>query len=204
MVNAESWSVRGLLFENCNCALLCRAHLSYKNPCDHERCLFHWAFHIGEGAYGALALDGLNAFVVGDSPQLMFSGDWTEAIYIDARADPGQRRAFEAILRGDAGGPWAVLGQFVSRWLETRFVPIEFSDEGRRKIMRIEGVLETSVDAIRSADRDGEARLANVHNQIHAPDQVLATGSTRFADRGLVIDTDDTHAVYSRFSWEGP
>lgn len=204
MEDGENWSARGLLFENCNCALLCRAHLSYKKLCDHERCLFHWALHIDQGTCGAVPLDGLNAFVVGDSPQLMFSGDWTEAIYIDARADADQRRILETILRGDAGGPWEVLGQFVSHRLETRFVAIEFGDQGRRKVMRIEGVLETSVDAIRSADRDGEARLVNVHNQIHARDHVLATGSTRFADQGLVLDTDDSHAIYSRFSWEGP
>ncbi|MCH7930358.1 MAG: DUF1326 domain-containing protein [Proteobacteria bacterium] len=204
MAGQEQWRAEGLLFENCNCQLLCRAHLSYRNPCDHERCLFHWAVHIDGGAYGDLPLDGLNAFLVGDTPRLMASGDWTEAIYIDERASSAQRRALEAIFRGDAGGPWAVLAEFVGRWLETRFVAIEFRDEGRRKRMHITDILETSVEAIRSADRAGVARLANVHNQIHATDQVLATGDTRFTDQGLVLDTKATHAVYSRFSWEGP
>ena len=37
------WWARGILFENCNCHLLCRGHISWKLPCDYERCLGFWA-----------------------------------------------------------------------------------------------------------------------------------------------------------------
>jgi hypothetical protein len=37
------WWARGTLFENCNCHLLCRGHISWKLPCDYERCLGFWA-----------------------------------------------------------------------------------------------------------------------------------------------------------------
>jgi hypothetical protein len=43
--------------------------------------------------------------------------------------------------------------------------------------------------------------LGNVFNQIHAPTQVLALGRTRCTDARLPFSTDDTHALYSRFSW---
>lgn len=98
MAEAERWWTKGLLFENCNCQLVCPAHFSFKERCQYERCLGHWAIHIDEGRYGTLALDGLNAFVMGDSPQLMISGGWTQAIYLDERADDAQRRALEQIL----------------------------------------------------------------------------------------------------------
>ena len=60
MGDAPAWRAEGLLFENCNCALLCRAHLSYKNLCDFERCLFHWGIRFEDGTYGGNA--GCNPF----------------------------------------------------------------------------------------------------------------------------------------------
>ena len=204
MADTESWWAKGLLFENCNCQLLCPAHLSFKQRCEHERCVGHWAVHIDQGGCGALSLDGLNAFIISDSPQLMISGSWTQAIYIDERAGQAERHAVERIFTGQSGGPWAVLARFVSTRLPTRFVPIHFRDEGRRKAMWIDDCLETAVEAIKSADPAQEAVLANVFNQIHAATQVLALGATRFADRGLALSASGTHALYSRFSWAGP
>lgn len=204
MGDVQAWRAEGLLFENCNCALLCRAHLSYKNLCDFERCLFHWGIRFEDGAYGDVPLGGLSVFIIGDAPRMMIDGGWTEAIYIDAAAEPAQRQALETILTGKAGGPWKILAGFVARWLETRYVPIAFADQGKRKSMSIEGILATSVEAIRSDDGEGEVRFENLHNKIHAPSQVIATGSTSFADQGLSLDTEGTHAIYSRFSWRGP
>ena len=204
MGDAPAWRAEGLLFENCNCALLCRAHLSYKNLCDFERCLFHWGIRFEDGAYGDVPLGGLSVFIIGDAPRMMIDGDWTEAIYIDAAAEPAQRQALETILTGKAGGPWKILAGFVARWLEIRYVPIAFAAQGKRKSMSIEGILATSVEAIRSDDGEGEVRFENLHNKIHAPSQVIATGSTSFEDQGLSLDTEGTHAIYSRFSWRGP
>ena len=204
MADADHWQARGLLFENCNCQLLCPAHLSFKQRCQHERCLGYWAIHIAEGRYGALPLDGLNAVILSEAPPLMISGGWTQAIYLDERASEPQREALERILTGRAGGPWAVLAGFVSTRLETRCLPIRFEDGGRCKRMWIEGCLKTTVEAIKGADPAQEAVLENVFNQIHARTQVLALGTTRYADRGLSLSTTGSHALYSQFSWTGP
>ncbi len=200
----NSWWAKGLLFENCNCRLLCPAHLNYKNLCDFERCLGHWAIHFDEGAMRGARLDGLNVFIVVETPQRMVDGGWREAIYLDERCDEAQGRALESMFKGEAGGNWATLAAFVTDWLEIQRVAIEYRDEGKRKTMRIEGMMETSVEAIKSHDKAGEARLENVHNQIHAATQALALGTTQFADRGMLLDTEGTHAIYSNFSWEGP
>jgi hypothetical protein len=191
-----------LLFENCNCQLACPAHFSFDQLCTHERCRGYWGIHVEDGRFDEVPLGGVDAVVLYDTPQHMMSGGWTTAIYLDERADPRQRRALESILSGDAGGPWKVLARFVANRLETRFVPIAFEDAGRRKRMSIEGVLETSIEAVRGKDKSQEAVLSNVFNQIHAPLQVLALGSTRCADRGLSIETKATHALYSSFHWE--
>ncbi len=136
--------------------------------------------------------------------QLMIDGDWTQAIYLDDRANESQRNALERVFTGGAGGTWAILARFVTNRLDTRVVPIRFEDAGRRKSMRIEGCFDTTIDAIRGAEKGREAVLDNVSNQIHASTQTLALGTTRYADRTLAFDTTDTRALYSRFSWSGP
>lgn len=204
MVEATAWRAEGLLFENCNCQVLCPAHVSFKQSCTHERCTGHWAVCIERGQFGGTPLDGLCALIVWDAPQRMYEGNWTEALYLDDRATAPQRAALEMLLRGEAGGPWAVLARFVGSWLETRCVPITVATEGRTKRMTIEGFFDTTVKALRGADPGAEVVLENLFNQIHGPTHVLARGSSRHERGGLVIDTAGTHALYSHFSWRGP
>lgn len=45
----KKWWAKGLLFENCNCQVVCPGHVSFKQLCTHERCLGHWSIHIEEG-----------------------------------------------------------------------------------------------------------------------------------------------------------
>ncbi len=204
MTDVPDWWAKGLIFENCNCQLLCRAHISWKQVCDYERCLGYWAFHVKEGAFGDIPLGGLNAFSFLDMPQVMADGGGTQAIYIDERAGPEQRRALEAILAGEAGAGFAVLAGFISHRLQTRYAPIRFEDEGRRKSVRIEGLLEGSVEAIKGDDRESEVRIENIHNQVFGPSQVLCQGNSQLKDGALELDTKRTHAVYAEFSWKGP
>jgi hypothetical protein len=203
-VSETTWWAEGLLFENCSCQVICPAHVSFKQLCSHERCTGHWAVHIDRGLFGGVPLDGLNALVLFDAPQRMYEGSWTEALYLDDRADGPQREALETVLRGRAGGPWAVLARFVGTWLETRVAPFVLEDRGRHKRLSVGGLFETTVEALKGPDPNREVLLENLFNQIHGPTHVLARGSTRHDDRGLVIDTQGTHALYSRFSWKGP
>jgi hypothetical protein len=197
----ENWRARGLLFENCNCQLVCPGHFSFKQLCTHDPCIGHWSIHVEEGQYGATPLNGLNAVIVFRTPQLMISGGWTQVFFIDDRADDLQRAAIEKILSGRAGGAWAVLARFVSTRLETRFLPIQFEDKGRVKRMWVSGVFDTSVEALRGVDRNRDVVLENIFNQIHAPVQTVAFGSTSLRDDELAMNLEGSHALFSRFSW---
>ena len=86
----KGWRMKGLIFENCNCQIICQGHISYRQLCTHERCLGHWAIHIDRGQFNGVALDDLNIVILYDTPQLMISGGWTEVLYIDERANEGQ------------------------------------------------------------------------------------------------------------------
>lgn len=223
----DHWWARGLLFESCNCQVVCPGHVHFSQSCTHERCIGYWALRFDEGRYGGTRLDGVCAVVAFECPQLMIAGDWTEVLLIDEDASPDQREAVEAILRGDAGGPWEVLARFVSEWLPTRFVPIEMEDEGKVKRVRVgrsaEGsgsqmpgssteapgspgagfvsLLEASVEDIRGWDRDLPVTFQNMFNQIHASTQTIARGDTRGDIGGIRLRNEGTHGLHSRFDW---
>ena len=231
MRRIDGWWARGLLFESCNCQVVCPGHVHFSQNCTHERCVGYWALRFDEGRYGGTRLDGTRAVVAFECPQLMIAGDWTEVLLIDDKASPDQRAALEAILRGEAGGPWEVLARFVSEWLPTRFVPIEIEDEGKVKRVRVgrtgnaadprghsdargaaspkpasptdgsETLLDGSVEDIRGWDRDLPVTFRNMFNQIHAPTQTIARGETRGDIGGIRLRNEGTHGLHSRFEW---
>ena len=201
MENTPNWSANGLLFENCNCQLVCPGHVHFSQFCTHERCIGYWAIRIDEGQFGNVALAGLKAVIAYTSPQHMIDGGWTEVIIIDDAASPEQRPALEAILSGRAGGPWAVLARFVSTRLDTRFLPIEFAEDDTSKKARIPGLLEAVITHIRGKDRSKPVKFENMFNQIHASTQVLAIGNTEYDDGVIKIRNEKTHGLYSHFEW---
>ena len=154
-----------------------------------------------DGRFGEVSLADLKAVIAYDSPQHMMDGNWTEVIVIDQAASAAQRQAVEAILTGRAGGPWAVLARFVGRWLDTRFLPIDFADDGVTKRARIPGLLEAAITRIRGRDRAQPVLFQNIFNQIHASTQVLATGVTEYDDGIIKIRNQRTHGLFSNFDW---
>jgi hypothetical protein len=196
-----AWHARGLMFENCSCQLVCPGHMHFSNACTHERCVGYWAIRIDEGQFGEVPLSGLKAFIAFDSPQHMIEGNWTEVVIIDEAATSEQRVALETILTGRAGGSWGLLAKFVSRWLETRFLPIEFSEEDATKRARIPGLLETSITQIKGRDRSQPVTFENIFNQIHGSSQVIALGQTSYDDGVIAIHTEKSHGLHSRVEW---
>jgi hypothetical protein len=89
----------------------------------------------------------------------------------------------------------------VGRWLDTRFLPVEFADEGGTKRARIPGLLEAVVTQIRGRDRSRPVLFQNIFNQIHAATQVVATGVTEYDDGVIKISTAKTHGLFSNFDW---
>jgi hypothetical protein len=198
---AVPWQARGLMFENCTCQLVCPGHMHFTQACTHERCIGYWAIRVDEGRFGEVPLAGLRAVVAFDSPQHMIEGNWTEVIIIDAAATAAQREALDAILRGKAGGAWGLLAKFVSRWLDTRYLPIAFVDEGTTHRAEIAGLLTTSVTNIKGRDRSAPVTFENIFNQIHGSTQVVALGSTQYDDGVIRMVTEKTHGLHSRFEW---
>ena len=70
-----SWSLAGDYFENCSCNIVCPCLVSAGPPLTARPtegvCNVPLIFHIERGRYGDTTLDGLNVFVVLQSPRLV-------------------------------------------------------------------------------------------------------------------------------------
>ena len=201
--NVEWWA-KGGMFENCNCSLLCRCHISDHQPADFERCVGCFAIEIGEGRFGEVNLEGVRAFFSVDTPRQMLEGSWTAALIVDEKTNADQRKAIQSILSGDAGGTWGVLGTLIETLLPVRYAPIHMENGRKRKRMWAEGIFDTTQEPIKGADKVNDVRLENIHNQVHGSSQILALGTTTFETGSFSMITTKTHAIYSEFSWSGP
>src|ERR687892_1959512 len=115
-----SWQLSGDYFETCSCDFLCPclpSNLAARPTMDH--CNFAMVFHIDQGRYGDLSLDGLHFAVVGHTPTVMSQGNWSVGVILDERATAEQQQAITAIASGQAGGPMAPLGPLISTFLGT-------------------------------------------------------------------------------------
>lgn len=196
-----SWWAKGLVFENCNCQLVCPGHIHFDQQCTHERCKGYWAIVFEDGEVGATRLAGSRVVIAYDTPQRMITGGWTQVMIVDEEATEPQRNAIENIFTGKIGGPWEILARFVERRLPTRFLPIEITSEPMRKKVTIPGLLQSVVQTIRGSDRSEPVRFENIFNQIHNPSQVLARGESRYDDGTIRFDMAKTHGLWSEFSW---
>ena len=104
MADVPSWQLKGEWFDVCRCAVPCPC--TFAQPPTDGECdgLLFW--HINEGRYGDVTLDGFNFAAIAYFAGNIWDDD-TKAdmgFFIDERADDAQREAMQAIFSGQAGG----------------------------------------------------------------------------------------------------
>lgn len=206
MTNPIAWQLAGDYFENCSCSLLCPCLVSAAAPLTSRPtegfCNVPLIFHIESGRYGDVALDGLNAFVILQSPGVMADGDWSHATYIDERADDAQTDALAAIFSGAAGGPMAAFVPLISKYLGVSKVPITFQINGKTRSAEIPNILHMSVDPLPTMHPSGEI-WANIGHPVNADRMALAVGAAgnTFSDRGMRWDNSGKNGLYASIRW---
>lgn len=125
MAEIQQWTLKGDWFDVCKCSIPC--------PCTFAQapttgdCEGVLAWHIREGNYGDVRLDGLN--LIGVSA---FEGNvWAGAkaimgLFVDERADERQRQGLDIIFGGQAGGWPGFFSQVIGEFRGVEYVPIEF------------------------------------------------------------------------------
>lgn len=143
---AGKWNLDGTYFEACNCEAACPC--IFLSPPTEGDCTALLGWHIENGSFGDITLDGLNVALAVYSPGNMIEGKWQIALYLDDRATEPQADALAQIFSGQAGGPPEALGGLVGEVLGVKSLAIDHKTNGKQRSLRIADVAEAEIEAI--------------------------------------------------------
>jgi hypothetical protein len=162
-------------------------------------------FHVEQGRYGNLALDGLNFAVVGYTPTVMSQGNWSVGLILDERASADQQQAMTAIASGQAGGPMAPLSGLIGTFLGTAVKPIHYQKDALQRSVTIPDVLDQTMEGVSSVTNPSEPLY--IDNTLHPANTRLALGrATQSHLHAFGLDWDETsgknNGHFAPFHWQ--
>jgi hypothetical protein len=204
--------VVGDWFDVCRCDIPCPCE--FAQPPTDNWCQGVLAWHIREGHYGDVRLDGLSLIVVGYFEGNIWDGETKTDIglFIDERADERQREALQMIFGGQAGGWPAQFAELVGEMRGIEFVPIEFEIADNLAYWRAEipGRVLASAEALTgpTTPEGQRVQLLNPLGSEVGPSGTVATWGRATADRaeafGWNFEWDGKSSKHIPFEWGGP
>jgi hypothetical protein len=198
---AQKYNVSGTYFEACNCDVACPC--VFLSPPTMGDCRLLVAWHIDNGSFGDVALDGLNVVLYVHSPGNMVQGKWKVALYLDERATEAQKDSLAQIFSGQAGGHPAALGPLIEEVLGVKSVQIDYQAEGKRRTLRIPDVAEAEIEAL-PGQGGADVNIAN-HPLCIAPGQTAVVAKSKrasYSDHGLQLEVSEKTGFYSPFAYQ--
>jgi hypothetical protein len=194
MAEYTSWRVAGLYFEACNCDSVCPCYSA--RPPTFGYCEGPCVWHITEGRYGEVALDGLNVVMVQRTDGLMRETPWQCWFYLDQRATDAQIEALQHIFTAAEDGYLA--RTFGRLWQVQGFerAAIEVRLDGRRQRASILGKLGAAIGRLRPEVGPTLCRIPNV------PGLAAIAEEDWFADGGRTFDYRGQNALSTTFVYE--
>lgn len=204
------WHAKGDWFDVCSCNIPCPC--TFAQPPTGNHCEGVLAWHVREGRFGDVVLDGLNVIAVGSFDGNIWAGAKpTMGVFIDGRADAKRREALQAIFGGQAGGwPAQLMGNLAElRGIE--FVPIEFEVAGDLAYWRaaVPGKVDARGEALTGPTTlpGQRVQVLNPPGSETGPNQIATWGKAA-AHRVGVYGFEWTHVGQSSkhipFDWSGP
>ena len=198
---ADPWKVAGTYFEACNCAAACPC--VFLSAPTEGKCTVLLAWHIDNGNFGTVQLNGLNVALLATTPGHMMQTKWKVALYLDSKAGGEQQKALGAIFSGQAGGHLAALGPLIGEVMGVKAVPIEFSANGKQRRLRIPQVAEVDIEALGG---QGGALVTIENHPFTAvpghPAVVSTSKNLKFTDHGISFDISGKNGFYSAFAYQ--
>ncbi|MER6560348.1 DUF1326 domain-containing protein [Streptomyces sp. NPDC001027] len=191
------WRLTGDWFDVCKCAIPCPC--TFAQPPTEGDCDGVLVWHIREGSFGDVRLDGLNVLMLASFTGNPWAGTHTDpsaAVFLDERADERQRGALGAIFGGEAGGWPAQFGEMFHaemRGMDTAPIHVEIDEDLGAWRAEIPGRVTAAAEALTGPTTADGARV-QVHN---APGAEVGPGQVATWGRA----TDDRADAFG-FSWE--
>lgn len=125
MADIPKWRVQGDWFDTCNCSIPCPCTFA-QAPTSGD-CEGILAWHIRQGNYGNVRLDGLSVMALGSFKGNIWEGKTkaSMAMFVDERADERQREALQMIFAGRVGGWPGTFANFIGEVRGMEFARID-------------------------------------------------------------------------------
>ena len=210
MASIPQWHLEGDWFDVCKCDIPC--------PCEFARtptygdCDGILVWHVRNGAYGGVKLDGLNVVALGYFKGNIWAGaKVTMGMFIDERADAKQREALQTIFGGQAGGWPAGFARNIGEVRGIEFAPIQVEIAGDLATWRaaITGRVEAQAEALTGPTTPPGKRVQTVN----PPGSEVGPGGVATWGTATVDSADGFGFKWSRsgqsskhipFDWRGP
>lgn len=211
MADIPQWWMKGDWFDVCSCNIACPCE--FAQPPTNNTCEGVLAYHIREGTYGDVRLDGLSVVAVASFKGNVWAGEAkiSLGLFIDERADAGQRQALQMVFSGQAGGFMAGFARSIGEVRGIEFVPISFAVAADLAYWRAEipGKVAASADALTGPTTPHGARvqLLNPPGSEVGPGQIATWGKTtnnRVDAYGYQWDWAGKSSKHIPFDWKGP
>ena len=204
-----TWRLAGDYFETCSCAYLCPCvptNLAGQPTKGH--CYFAFAFHIDQGRYRNVKLDGLNFAILGYAPGAMAEGNWSVGLITDERASAEQQQALTAIASGQAGGPMAAVASLIGKFLGVQAQPIRYQKDGMKRSVSIPEILDQAIEGVAPMGSKPPAEPMYLDNTPHPANRRLALAkAVRSHPHAFELNWDDAsgrnNGHFAPFEWAG-
>jgi hypothetical protein len=197
-----NWKIDGTYFETCNCDVACPC--VFLSPPTEGDCTVLLCWHIDQGNFENVSLDGLNVALAVHSPGNMLEGDWKAALYLDDNAAPDQNEALTKIFAGQVGGHPAMLGAHIGEVLGVSTAAIDYRAEGKKRSVTVGNVAEAEIEAM-GGQGDAEITITN-HPLCIAPGYPAVAAKSKklsYRDYGLNWEISDKNGFFSQFTYQG-
>jgi hypothetical protein len=210
MSEVLEWRVAGDWFDVCKCGIPCPC--TFAQAPTYGDCEGILAWHIREGHYGDVRLDGLNVVALGSFEGNIWEGaKATVGIYMDERADESQRGPLQVIFGGGGGGWPGEFARMIGEMRGIEWVPITFeiADDLAYWAAEVPGKATARAEALSGpTTRDNQrVQLHNAPGAEVGPGQI-ATWGTATTDRadgfGFKWEWDGRSSKHFPFDWNGP
>jgi hypothetical protein len=201
------WHIKADYIETCNC--------DYGCPCNFSGfpsngfCNTSVGYHIREGNYGEVKLDGLDVVDVYSWPTAIHEGNGTHQLFITNKANQQEQKdAITAIYSGKAkgNGHFALFASTVKYLLDPQFVDVYINVDGRKSSFSVPGIIDVKLENFRNpvTGEDQDTKIQLPKGFIWKLADAAKTKIMRISTPSLNFDHSGKNAFYSIVEFKGP
>jgi hypothetical protein len=198
----DTWTMTGTVLVACNCEYGCPCN--FQALPSHGKCEGQWTWHVDDGAYDDVRLDGLTFTLSVNWPGAIHEGDGEGVLLVDERADDRQRSAILTLVKGEAGGPWGVLGWTWPTLHGPVAVPYDLRLDGIRSRVRAGDDFELESEPIRNPVTGAEITPGIVLPQGTVLKEAQLGSSKTYRVDPLGIEYSGRYTATGPFDYRGP